>query len=180
MSQPKWPHGPWDHFMVLVQCRLCIDILHSDPTFYEWPLFSIFLYHCMKQLCKCIWKDTYCVKTRSMFSSKTIRSVYVVILNNICAYLLKRTSNSEHLALKSSACLQNLTSRGSSADSANSADSAEMVQTGPVRAWVLHAPGAKMTVVYTNSLKLEKTSRSYCGDASGADYLFCMPGEHVG
>ena len=33
------------------------------------------------------------------------------------------------------------------------ADSAEMVQPEPVRAWVLHAPGAKMTVVYTNSLK---------------------------
>ena len=29
-----------------------------------------------------------------------------------------------------------------------------MVQTGPVRTWVLHVPGAKMTAVHTNSLKL--------------------------
>ncbi len=40
--------------------------------------------------------------------------------------------------------------------SAASAASAEMVQTGPVRTYVLHAPGAKMTVVHTNSLKLYK------------------------
>ena len=30
-------------------------------------------------------------------------------------------------------------------------DSPEMVQTGPVQPWVLHVPGAKMTVAYTNS-----------------------------
>ncbi len=29
---------------------------------------------------------------------------------------------------------------------------AEMVQAGPRRTWVLHAPGAKITVVYTNPL----------------------------
>ena len=37
--------------------------------------------------------------------------------------------------------------------SAASPASAEMQQTGPVRTYVLHAPGAKMTVVSTNSFK---------------------------
>ena len=76
-----------------------------------------------------------------------------MILTNTCAYLRNWRWNSEYLALKSAACRQKMTSQASSADSANSADSAEMVQAGPVQAWVLHAPGAKMTVVYTNSLK---------------------------
>ena len=35
----------------------------------------------------------------------------------------------------------------------NSPNSAEMVHAGPLQTYVLHAPGAKMTVVYTNSLK---------------------------
>ena len=55
-------------------------------------------------------------------------------------------------------CAQNLTFRNSSRDSEDSLDSGdspEIVQTRPVRPWVLHAPGAKMTVVYTNSLKQE-------------------------
>ena len=76
IPQPEWPHGPWDHFMVLVKNRLCIDILHSDTTFCEWPLFSIFLCNCMKKLCQCIRQHASCVKIRSMFSSKTIRSLW--------------------------------------------------------------------------------------------------------
>ena len=53
-------------------------------------------------------------------------------------------------------CKQNVAFRNSSRDSAasgDSGDSPEMVQTGPVQPWVLHAPGAKMTVVCTNSFK---------------------------
>ena len=150
ISQPKWPRGPWDHFMILVKCRLCIDILHSDPTFCEWPLFLFFLYNCMEKLCKCIRQHASCVKKRSMSSSKPIRSLYVVSLSNSCKYLENWRADSKHLALKSAACRQNLASQGSSA---NPPDSAEMVQTGPVQTWVLHAPGAKVTVVYTNSLK---------------------------
>ena len=42
------------------------------------------------------------------------------------------------------------------ADPANPADPAKVVQARPVRTWVLHAPGAKMMVVYTNSLKIVK------------------------
>ena len=121
----------------------------------------------MKKLCKCIRQHASCVKIRIMFSSKTIRSLYVVILKNICAYLQKWTSNSEHLALKSAACHQNMTSWGSLADppdSADPADSAEMVQTGPVRAWVLHALGAKMTVVCTNSLEIGTIPKELIGE----------------
>ena len=64
------------------------------------------------------------------------------------------------MLLNHDACAQKIVSRNSSGDSvdsgdsADSADSAEMVQTGPVWPWVLHAPGAKMMVVYRNSLKL--------------------------
>ena len=39
-----------------------------------------------------------------------------------------------------------------------SASSVEMVQTGPVRTYVLQAPAAKLTVVNTNSLKLRAVS----------------------
>ena len=61
------------------------------------------------------------------------------------------------------ACSQKIASRNSSPDSGDSLDSGdspEIVQTGPVWPWVLHAPGAKMTVVYTNSLKLEMCGQS--------------------
>ena len=70
------------------------------------------------------------------------------------------TSLSEQMGSKYAACHQNIASRNSSTSSASSASStsstssAEMVQTGPVRTYVLHAPGAKMTVVYTNSFKI--------------------------
>ena len=64
------------------------------------------------------------------------------------------TSLSEQMGSKYAACHQNVVSRNSSTSSTSSASSAEMVQTGPVRTYVLHAPGAKMTVVYTNSLTL--------------------------
>ena len=51
------------------------------------------------------------------------------------------------------ACAQSIASRNSSADRGDFGVSPEMVQTLPVWPWVPHAPGAKMTVVYTNSLK---------------------------
>ena len=73
IPQPKWPHGPWDHFMVLVKSRLCIDILHSDTTFCEWPLFLIFLCNCMKKLCKCMRRHVSCVNIRELFSCITTR-----------------------------------------------------------------------------------------------------------
>jgi hypothetical protein len=53
----------------------------------------------------------------------------------------------------SATCTQDIASRNSCADSADSAFSPEMVQDGMVRPAFLHVPGAKMTVVYTNSLK---------------------------
>jgi len=195
IPQPKWPHGPWDHFMVLVKNRLCIDILHSDTTFCEWPLFSIFLCNCMKKLCQCIRQHASCVKIRSMFSSKTIRSLWGALgsfwgalwslmgalgslwgalgslwdalgslwgapgsLWGIFYNLVKKwTSNSEHLALKSAACHQKMTSRNSSAgipgDPRGSAD-AHKVTFGPQLATPLHSrrgPGWREFI--TNSLK---------------------------
>ena len=57
------------------------------------------------------------------------------------------TSLSEQMGSKYAASQQSLASRNSSASSA------ELNQTNPARTYVLHAPGAKMTVVYTNSLK---------------------------
>ena len=57
-----------------------------------------------------------------------------MILTNICAYLRHWKCNSEHLALKSAACRQNMTSRGSSADSADSALSPGFRGNGPSQA----------------------------------------------
>ena len=62
----------------------------------------------------------------------------------------KWTLFSKQMCPKYRTCAQKLTSWRSSPDSP---DSPEMVQTGLVWPWVLHASGAKMTVVYTNSLK---------------------------
>ena len=71
-------------------------------------------------------------------------------------------SFSEQKWLKYDACAQNLASWNSPADPADPPDPpdppdrpdpAEMRHLGRVRPWVLHAPGARMTVVNTNSLK---------------------------
>ena len=65
----------------------------------------------------------------------------------------KVMSFSEQKWLKYDACAQNLASWNYPADPPDRPDQAEMRHLGQVRPWVLHAPGARMTVVNTNSLK---------------------------
>ncbi len=81
-----------------------------------------------------------------MFSSKTIRSLWGALgsfWGALFYNLVKKwTSNSEHLALKSAACHQKMTSRNSSAgipgDPRGSAD-AHKVTFGPQLATPLHS-----------------------------------------
>ena len=67
----------------------------------------------------------------------------------------KWTPFSEQMCHKYRTCAQKIASRNSCGDSGDFPDSPEIFQTRPVRPWLLHAPGAKMTVVHTNSLKSE-------------------------
>ena len=84
--------------------------------------------------------------------------LYVFLLYFDAFY--KVMSFSEQKLLKYDACRQNLASWNSHPDPADPADPpdrpdpAEMRYLGRVRPWVLHTPGARMTVVNTNSLKI--------------------------
>ena len=86
-------------------------------------------------------------------------------------FIEKGAPFSEQMRPKYRTCAQNLTSQNSSGDSGDSedspdsADSPEMAQTGPVQPWVLHAPGAKMMVVYT------KTPSNKNKEASPRDFI---------
>ena len=79
----------------------------------------------------------------------------VVILSQQNSILCKeRTSNYEHLALKSHACHQKMASRNLPAEPAEPPEPPEVVSASAIQTPLLHAPGVRMTGVH----KLPQTS----------------------